>query len=47
MTDVGLFSLGVLIGTYVGLMFKKNNLRIIPQSIDLGKYGKDGDIAKE
>jgi hypothetical protein len=46
MADVGLFTLGVLIGTYTGLIFKKNNLRIIPQSIDLGKYGKNGDIAK-
>lgn len=46
MTDVGLFALGLLLGTYTGLVFKKNNLRIIPQSMDLGIYSKDGDIAK-
>lgn len=47
MADVALFTFGFLAGTYIGLVCKKNNIFIIPRTMDLGKFGGKGDIDKE
>jgi len=46
MADVAFFTVGLLLGTYAGLVCKKNNISILPRTIDLGKYGARGDIEK-
>jgi len=46
MTDVAFFTIGLIAGTYAGLVCKKNQIQILPRSIDLGKYGSKGDIDK-
>jgi hypothetical protein len=46
MADVAFFTIGFLAGTYAGLVCKKNKIEIIPRSIDIGKYGRKGDIDK-
>ena len=33
MTDVALLTIGFLVGTYAGLVCKKNNIKILPQTI--------------
>ncbi len=37
MADVAFFTVGLVLGTYAGLVFKKNKISIIPRTIDLGK----------
>ena len=44
MTDVAFFTIGLIAGTYAGLVLKKNKMQVLPRTIDLGKYGKRGDI---
>ncbi len=44
MADLALFTVGFILGTYGGLVCKKNKITILPRSIDLGKYGVKGDI---
>jgi len=44
MTDIAFFTIGLLAGTYVGLVCKKNNISIVPQTLEMGKYGAKGDI---
>lgn len=46
MADVALFFVGFMAGTYAGLICKKNKIKILPQTIDLGKYGARGDVDK-
>lgn len=46
MADVAFFAIGLIAGTYAGLVCKKNKIEILPRSIDLGKYGSKGDIDK-
>lgn len=33
MADVALFTFGFLAGTYVGLVCKKNNIKVLPRKI--------------
>jgi len=47
MADVAFLTVGFIIGTYAGLVCKKNNINILPRTIDLGVYGVRGDIDKE
>lgn len=47
MADVAFFAIGLIAGTYAGLVCKKNKIEILPRSIDLGKYGSKGDIDKQ
>lgn len=47
MADIAFFTIGFLAGTYAGLVCKKNQISILPRTLDLGKYGKRGDIEKE
>lgn len=46
MTDVAFFFVGLVAGTYAGLVCKKNRITILPQTIDIGKYGSRGDVDK-
>ena len=47
MADVAFFTIGLLAGTYAGLVLKKNQISILPRTVDLGKWGSKGDVAKE
>jgi hypothetical protein len=47
MADIAFFAVGFIAGTYAGLVCKKNNVTVIPRTLDLGVYGAKGDIAKE
>ncbi len=47
MADIAFFTVGFLAGTYAGLVCKKNQISILPRTVDLGLYGKRGDIEKE
>jgi hypothetical protein len=40
MADVALFTLGLLSGIAGGLVLKRNGLKFIPQSLDMGPLSK-------
>jgi hypothetical protein len=46
MADLAFFSTGLLIGLYAGFVCKKNKIDLMPQTIDLGRFGAKGDIDK-